>query len=163
MLTNGGTSPPPPLPRGEGRNLTTITKTVSGERGVAARQLRRHQTDAEKKLWLHLRNRHLGGFKFRRQVPFGPYIADFCCLEARLIIELDGGYHRTITDRDSNRTEALAQIGYRVVRFTNDEVLSRPRIVSIKIMKEIHNFSSPLPVGEGGPADRRVGEVPPWQ
>jgi very-short-patch-repair endonuclease len=58
-----------------------------------ARGLRREATDAERRLWSLLRNRQLGGFKFRRQVPIGPYIADFICFDRRLIIEADGGQH----------------------------------------------------------------------
>ena len=59
-----------------------------------ARSLRRNQTDAERALWQHLRGKRFQGFKFRRQHPYGLYILDFVCLEARLVIELDGGQHQ---------------------------------------------------------------------
>ena len=74
-----------------------------------ARKLRREQTDVERKLWFALRGRQFAGFKFRRQQPIGPYIADFVCFEARLVVELDGGQHGS--DRgavyDDKRTEFL--------------------------------------------------------
>ena len=88
-----------------------------------ARQLRKNSTDAEKFLWSHIRNRQLEGWKFRRQVPIGHYIADFVCFELRLIVELDGGQHAEQLDYDLRRTEFLQAKGYRVVRFWNNEVL----------------------------------------
>ena len=88
-----------------------------------ARHLRRMQTEAEARLWSRLRNRMLGGFKFRRQVPVGPYIADFLCAERMLIVEVDGGQHADNSD-DLRRTRFLGEKGYRVVRFWNPEVLS---------------------------------------
>lgn len=88
-----------------------------------ARRLRREQTDAERTLWKALRSRQLNGLKFRRQHPVGPYIADFCCLELNLAIELDGGHHALQTDADERRSHALAQEGYRVLRFWNHDVL----------------------------------------
>jgi len=88
-----------------------------------ARALRGAMTDAEQRLWYHLRNRRLGGYKFRRQVTFGPYVADFACVAARLIVEVDGGQHANRTVEDATRTQYLEQQGYRVVRFWNNEVL----------------------------------------
>lgn len=73
-----------------------------------ARQLRRGQTDAERHLWRHLRNRGLADCKFRRQHPVAGYVVDFVCLEAQLIIEVDGGQHATdTTDADARRTHFL--------------------------------------------------------
>jgi very-short-patch-repair endonuclease len=89
----------------------------------AAKTLRANMTDAERKLWSHIRDRQLLGFKFVRQLPVGQYIADFACREADLIIELDGGQHAENL-RDEQRTEALAQHGYGVVRFWNSDVLT---------------------------------------
>jgi very-short-patch-repair endonuclease len=83
--------------------------------------LRQSATDAEKTLWTHLRNRHLAGLKFRRQHPIGPYIADFACPEAKLVVELDGGRHTEATD--ARRTAYLEAQGNTVVRFWNNEVL----------------------------------------
>ena len=91
-----------------------------------ARALRREMTDAESKLWYHLRAHGLAGFKFRRQHPFGPYVLDFYCPIARLVIELDGGQHfepETLV-RDAERTRYLEESGLRVLRFTNFEALS---------------------------------------
>jgi very-short-patch-repair endonuclease len=88
-----------------------------------ARTLRRNQTDAERKLWSRIRNRQLLGFKFRRQFPIAPYIVDFVCAEARLIVELDGSQHRTAQEYDRKRSEYLMQCGYRVIRFWDNDVL----------------------------------------
>jgi lysyl-tRNA synthetase class 2 len=89
-----------------------------------ARALRRGQTDAEKKLWSRLRASQLGA-KFRRQHPIGGYIADFCCIEQRLIVELDGGQHFEQRGYDLRRSQALEALGFRVLRFWNDDVLLR--------------------------------------
>lgn len=90
-----------------------------------ARKLRRSSTGAERNLWAHLRDRQLKGAKFRRQHPVGPYIADFFCLDARLIIELDGGGHDRDEQRraDAARSTYLESCGYRVLRFWNNEVV----------------------------------------
>ena len=89
-----------------------------------ARSLRDRQTDAETLLWRKLRGRGLGGFKFVRQEPIGPYFADFACREQKLVIEIDGATHSAEAElgRDARRTEFLLASGYEVVRFVNDEV-----------------------------------------
>ncbi len=89
-----------------------------------AKQLRREQTEAERKLWSRLRNRQLDGWKFKRQVPKGRYILDFYCAEAALIVELDGGQHaeENAVRHDAKRTKYLQESGYRIVRFWNHEV-----------------------------------------
>ncbi|HKB96733.1 MAG TPA: endonuclease domain-containing protein [Rhizomicrobium sp.] len=89
-----------------------------------ARKLRRKQTEAERTLWLALRSRRFHNFKFRRQQPIGPYIADFVCFEANLIIELDGDQHGSSGGLvyDKARTERLADDGFRVLRFPNHEL-----------------------------------------
>ena len=74
-------------------------------------------------MWKHLRNRQLEGFKFRRQSPIGPYIADFECFAAKLVIELDGGQHQGQVDYDNERTRYLEASGYRVIRFWNNDVI----------------------------------------
>ena len=89
----------------------------------AAKALRASMTDAERKLWSHIRDRQLLGFKFVRQLPVGPFIADFACREADLIVELDGGQHAD-NERDAQRTLALAEHGYAVVRFWDGDVLT---------------------------------------
>jgi very-short-patch-repair endonuclease len=88
-------------------------------RTVAARRLRRDSTEAEKLLWRALRE-SLPGYRFRRQHPIGPFIADFAC---PAVIEIDGGQHALQQRADSERTQQLAARGYRVLRFWNNEVL----------------------------------------
>ena len=88
-----------------------------------ARVLRRDQTDAERKLWSMLRNRQLGDCKFRRQVPIDRYFADFACVEAKLVVELDGGQHSDQIAYDTERTQVIEACGWRVIRFWNHEVL----------------------------------------
>lgn len=90
-----------------------------------AKALRKRMTDAEQHLWGRLRRRQLLGFKFRRQVPTGPFIADFACVEAKLIVELDGGQHVDAQATDEARTQLLESRGFRVLRFWNDDVLKR--------------------------------------
>ncbi|AJY47711.1 endonuclease domain-containing protein [Martelella endophytica] len=87
-----------------------------------ARALRRNETDAEKVLWRELRNRNLNGFKFTRQYPIGPFIADFACREKTLVIELDGAQHAD-NMRDMERTRYINSAGFSVIRFWNEEVL----------------------------------------
>ena len=88
-----------------------------------AKRLRRDMTDAEKLLWQHLRNRQLGGFKFRRQWTIGPFIADFACIETRLIVEADGGQHSE-SIKDAARTAYLERQGWQVIRFWNTDILT---------------------------------------
>lgn len=90
-----------------------------------ARDLRNTGTDAERRLWQHLRLKQWGGCKFRRQVPIAGYIADFLCFEMKLIVELDGGQHVERAARDARRTRALEAEGCRVLRYWNDDVLVR--------------------------------------
>ena len=87
-----------------------------------ARDLRAHSTDAEECLWQQLRNGQIGGHRFRRQHPIAPYFADFACITQHLIIELDGGQHAD-NRNDSIRTAHLEKLGWRVLRFWNNEVL----------------------------------------
>jgi very-short-patch-repair endonuclease len=87
-----------------------------------ARRLRPEATDAERRLWHNLRNRRLGGFKFRQQETIGSCIADFACAECRLIVEADGGQHGPPA-RDDRRTACLNRLGWQVLRFWNNEIL----------------------------------------
>jgi len=89
-----------------------------------SRNLRKRQTDAENLLWRHLRGKQLEGFRFRRQHPIGRYIADFVCLEKRLILEIDGGQHAIEKEKDIERDNWLKAEGYSTLRFWNNEVLS---------------------------------------
>ncbi len=86
-----------------------------------ASRLRRERTEAEDRFWQAVRNRQLDGFKFRFQHSLYPYVADFACLEAKLIVELDGGQHSE--EKDARRTAFLEAKGFRVLRFWNNEVL----------------------------------------
>lgn len=88
-----------------------------------ARDMRHVLTDAENKLWFTLRNRQFFGMKFRRQVPVGNYIADFLCFERNLIVEVDGGQHSD-SIYDAKRDSWLQSEGYRVMRFSNHDVLT---------------------------------------
>jgi very-short-patch-repair endonuclease len=90
-----------------------------------ARDLRKNATDAERLLWSRLRRRQMDDFKFRRQHSVGPYICDFACLEARLVIELDGSQHVDQSDYDFRRDCFLRSKGFRVLRFWNNDVLSQ--------------------------------------
>ena len=104
-----------------------------------ARQLRNEQTDAEAKLWARLRARQISGVKFRRQHPIGPYVADFCCVEHRLIIEIDGGQHAEQMQSDQRRTAILKLHGFRVLRFWNNEVLANIDAVLEHIYQALSN------------------------
>ena len=95
-----------------------------GEKRPLARSLRREGTDAEAVLWRRLRDRSLAGRKFRRQHLVGDYVVDFVCLDARLVVELDGGQHDRDADAASTRTAVLERRGFRVLRFWNSEVLT---------------------------------------
>jgi very-short-patch-repair endonuclease len=88
-----------------------------------ARELRKNMTDTERFVWSKLRYRQLGGHRFRRQVPMGPYILDFVCLERRLIVELDGGQHAEQVEPDQVRSRFFEAQGYTVLRFWNHEAL----------------------------------------
>ncbi len=102
-----------------------------------ARALRNTPTGAEGRLWQQLRRRQLGGFRFRRQVPLAGYIADFVCPEAKLIVELDGGQHLEQLAYDQRRTEVLQALGFRVLRYWNDEVLQRMSAVLEDILRAL--------------------------
>jgi very-short-patch-repair endonuclease len=87
-----------------------------------ARQLRKVQTPAESRLWYELRNRRFVGYKFRRQHPVGPYVADFYCHEATLIVELDGESHLGQEEYDRRRQDWLEVQGFKVLRFYNNDI-----------------------------------------
>jgi very-short-patch-repair endonuclease len=88
-----------------------------------ARAMRRTLTDAERTLWHALRDRRMQSIKFRRQAPIGPYIADFLCIEHRLVVEADGSRHAQSL-RDVARDEWLARNGYKILRFWNNDILT---------------------------------------
>lgn len=101
-----------------------------------ARQLRKEQTPIEAKLWKRLRASQLDGFKFRRQHPVGRFITDFCCEEAKLIVEIDGDSHAEQQEYDEARTVFLRRLGYLVIRVTNRDVLKNMDGVLEMILQE---------------------------
>ena len=122
------------------RNLTSnndegMWKGAPSSSFEKAKALRMRETKSEKILWDKLKNNQLDGLKFRRQHPISLYIADFYCHKLKLIIEVDGGYHYTKEQipKDEERTKILEFNGIRVIRFSNDEILSNIK----KVLKEI--------------------------
>jgi very-short-patch-repair endonuclease len=97
--------------------------------------LRHEPTPAEVKLWRYLRTDRLDGFSFRRQHAIGPFITDFCCIKAKLVIELDGGQHLEQEEYDQQRTAFLESQGYRVLRFWNNDVMNNIEAVIISIQQ----------------------------
>ena len=120
-----------------------------------ARELRIGQTRAEALVWNTLRARRLGGWKWKRQVPRGPYIVDFLCVEAGLVVELDGGQHAAAA-YDARRTQYLQGLGYRVLRFWNSALEDDPEPVFQAILSacggERRSAPPPLPTSPEGEA-----------
>lgn len=116
-----------------------------------ARQLRKSETDAERKIWQQLRSRNLNGAKFRRQHPVGPYVVDFICINEKLIIELDGSQHQQQVAYDAQRTEFLEQSGHRVMRFWDNDVLLNTENVMLAIYDAlVAPHPNPLPASPRG-------------
>lgn len=114
------------------------SRAISGKTLSRARALRRELTDVERKLWYKLRARSLLEQKFRRQVPIGDYIVDFCCTEKRLVVELDGEQHFEKTKAyDDARTKELERRGFRVLRFWNNEISRNLGGVLEEILKNL--------------------------
>ena len=119
--------------------------------------LRKRSTDVERTLWQSVRSRQLGGVKFRRQAPIGGYVVDFVCLEAMLIVELDGGQHEPSVD--GIRQQWLESAGYRVLRFWNNDVIENlPGVLAViadtltpalSRGEREQAIGLPLPSGEG--------------
>jgi very-short-patch-repair endonuclease len=108
-----------------------------------AKALRSNQTDAEQRLWYHLRAHRFMGLKFKRQKPVGRYIADFVCVEHRLIIELDGGQHAEEAAYDGQRDAWLRSQGYTVLRFWNNDVMQQLDSVLEQIASSLSPGLSP--------------------
>jgi len=114
-----------------------------------ARRLRRDMTDAERKLWWHLRRLPIEHSHFRRQATIGPYFADFACHERRLIIEVDGAQHNEPENvaRDAERSAYLRSQDYRILRFWNNDVLKNIDSVMEAILVAMHQYeASPPPL-----------------
>lgn len=125
------------------------------------RSLRGDSTDAERALWRQLRNRRLGGFKFRRQAPIGRYIADFACFEAKVVVELDGSQHadEPCAERDHVRDEWLESQGFEVLRFWNMEVIRNTGTVLKRILKACQRtLTCPLASRERRRAEEKGGK-----
>jgi very-short-patch-repair endonuclease len=121
--------------------------------GKLQRTLRNNMSDAEQALWHLLRGGQISGWKFRRQHPFGDYILDFVCLENKLVIEVDGGQHGQQAAYDANRTQELHAVGFRVLRFWNNEVIKEIESVKEKIWLTVHELQPHPPPNlplEGG-------------
>jgi adenine-specific DNA-methyltransferase len=119
---------------------------------VNARRLRKNPTDAEKRLWRYLRDKQLGGHRFRRQQPIGPYIVDFFCPQIGVVIEIDGGQHSPETD--DNRTRWLEAGGYRVIRFWNNDVLGNPEGVWSALAAMLREYPPPRPSPSRGEGEK---------
>jgi very-short-patch-repair endonuclease len=125
---------------------------------LRSRRLRRTTTDAEKRLWYCLRKFDLDGSHFRRQVPIGPYIADFACMAAHLVIEIDGSQHAEDKKQqyDERRTRWLAKEGYRVLRFWNNDITRNMVGVMETIYAALYGSSAAPPVPLKHQRRRRV-------
>ena len=112
---------------------------------------RQEATEAENHLWQALRNRQVGGYKFRRQHAIGSFIADFVCIPEKLVVEVDGGYHNTQEQHafDEARTAYLNNLGFQVIRFTNEEVVGKTNWVLGEIKRALTSSPGPLSKGEG--------------
>ena len=127
--------------------MSNITQVV--------RELRKEETLAEKKFWSFVRNRQINGMKFRRQYPISfewddqikHFIADFYCHEFKLVIEIDGGIHEQQKNYDILRTYIIKQIGIKVIRFSNNEVLNDIDTVLVNLKKFVE-LSPNLSQGE---------------
>lgn len=110
------------------------------ERNILARNLRKNSTIQEKRLWNLLKNHKFHGLKFKRQQPIGNYIVDFICKEAKIIIEIDGSQHNEFKNKeyDNERTVFLNSLGYKVIRFWNNEIYENIEGVIKKIEQEIN-------------------------
>lgn len=109
----------------EGKCHARTNQSVYSQENRIQRLLRSNMTDAEQKLWRGLRGRQLHGWKFRRQHPYGDYVLDFVCLEAKLVVEVDGGQHVEQRQDDISRDANLRAAGFAVLRFWNHQVMQQ--------------------------------------
>lgn len=108
-----------------------------------AKKLRQNMSEAETRLWHHLRAGRLNGYKFRRQQPMGNYIVDFVCVTPKLIIEADGGQHAEQAEYDQARSLYLNGLGFTVLRFWNDEILRQTDDVLAEILRVLQELERP--------------------
>src|SRR5258708_35746770 len=135
--------------------MPRIQRTVKSR----ARKLRSNPTEAERKLWAKLRERQLQGLRFRRQHPIPPFVADFACVEAKLIVEVDGGQHAE-SRADARRTTYVNEQGWRVLRFWNNEVLENMDGVLQRIVAVCPHPSGTAALGPSSAASGTGGPVP---
>ncbi len=144
------------------RRWAEIERQYSPQTLQRAQALRQNQTNAEGLLWHYLSRKQLAGYRFRRQQPIGPYIADFACLSEKLLIELDGGQYAERTASDNRRDRFLQEKGYRVLRFWNHEVFEN----CFGVLESIYAALPHHPPLEGGSKDGSLsgrGSPPPPQ
>lgn len=150
-----GENPTPTLPQGEGETKPSYYTTDATSWNLLkdnAKSMRLEPTEAEDILWQHLRGCQLG-VKFRRQQPVDTFIPDFVCTQKNIIVEVDGGYHneKEQIELDKARTQRLESIGYKVLRFSNEEIATNLQQVLEKIKIEIQNrATAPSPCGRAG-------------
>jgi len=133
---------------------------VSTKQRVRARSLRANSTEAERIIWSALRAHRSNGASFRRQTPIGPYVVDFICHAARLVIEIDGGQHfeSKQEQRDARRDAYLASKGFRVLRFNNYDVMINRQGVLETIAAAIE-LTPPWPSPASGGGDARTARA----
>jgi very-short-patch-repair endonuclease len=143
-------SRPPSPARGEGSESSAREVATS-----RARALRANMTDAERKLWYAFRDRRFANFKFRRQVPIGPFVADYVCYDARVVVEVDGGQHAE-SRSDERRDRWFAENGFVVLRFWNNDVLKNREGVLISVLETLHQRTPhPARAKRGRPSPAR--------
>lgn len=104
---------------------------------IAAKEMRKNPTNAEAILWNEIKSKKLDGLKFRFQIPYDRFILDFLCPEYKLIIELDGRYHKDYKEKDTERDHYFKSKGYIILRFKNEEIFNDIELVKIKILETI--------------------------
>lgn len=143
-------SPSPDFGRGDGERANQLEH---------AKFLRSNQTEAEQRLWYYLRAHRFMGLKFKRQKPMGPFIADFVCMDCRLVIEADGGQHGRDVDRQRDRW--FRAHGFRVLRFWNHEILGQIEAVLERIRLTVTAFSPELSEANGSQQAKRLSRRQP--
>ncbi len=133
---------PLPLREGQGEGAQPQAPKMTSER---VRDLRINATVAERTLWRHLRTKQVHGLRFRRQFPIGPFIVDFVCLKARLVIEVDGGQHAIDVAYDDARTRWLESQGFAVIRFWNNDALQSTEGVVDEVATHVKARVAPSP------------------
>ena len=135
---------PSPLPQAGGAGGGPVRKFRPRET-LKAQRLRREATMPERRLWQAISKRQVEGWKFSRQMPIGPYVADFLCREAKLVVELDGISHDMRQDEDRRRDGYLRAQGYQTLRFANADVMSNLEGVLMTILAALNSCPPPAP------------------